>query len=428
MVQVINDPYNGNVFGRIGKGIGQSLSEQVPKEVERGRLSSGLKKLEQEKDLDPFQFFTRAATLPGMNPQLIETLGKLSKQRLQGQALSKEGGAGKVSRFPETTRQENGSAKDNNIPSLTTRNPLDATLEPYIPMSRAQINQKAAELFNDNPALYNNDPQLAIQAAKEEDAQEQAINATQQNQRINEQNVQNTLTSALRNQHNLLQNNVPAEIYSKIEDEAIRSVKSVKNGGRGLTEQQAAKEYGDKLAEISKDYTSLDALGKYTLMGKKPKETAEAIKSLQTKAAKRHEQEQFASTLTTKNGLSPQFAYSLAYPVEGNKPLYADLSKLSPITNNPYRYEAPQEQKKANYDKTYSLSPNLAQKIGDGSPLAIAEYLQNKGYDPSAFMDYVRAHREELDLTERQGRELDKATSFIPPLNDLYLRTFGGVK
>jgi len=111
MVQVINDEYNQNVFGRLGKGIGRGLSEQIPKEIERSRLASGLKKLEQEKDLDPMKFFTRAATLPGATPQLIESLGQLAKQRMKAQALSQFGeGGGRPDKFPEIMGNESQAA------------------------------------------------------------------------------------------------------------------------------------------------------------------------------------------------------------------------------------------------------------------------------------------------------------------------------
>lgn len=428
MVQIINDPYSGNAFGRIGKGLGQALSEQVPKEVERLRLASGLKKLEQEKDLDPFQFFTRAATLPGASPQLIETLGKLSKQRLQGEALNKFGKGGeKTDRFPELPGQNMQGDKESSIPSLTTRTPVEATLNPYIPKSYTEIQKRAAELFNSNPNFFQNDPQQAIQAAQQEDQQEQSINSVLQGQRSNEQNVQSTVISSLRNQHNLLENNVPSEVYSKIEDEAIQAVKSIKDGGRGITEQQAAKEFGAKLAEISKDYSALDALGKWTLITKKPKETASAIKSLQTKAAKRKELEPFANTLIAKNGLSPQLAYSLAYPISENKNINQLASRLPKIINDPYKYKNPEQLKEFSAQKTREIAPQLVEKLGESSPLSIAQYLQNKGYDAEAWIDYLRDHRNEIDLSERQGRELDKSTSFVPPLNDIFLTTFGGL-
>lgn len=102
MVQIIDDPYSGNVFGRIGKGIGKGLSEQLPKEIERSRLSAGLKKFEQESQgLTPLQQFTRLASIPGMTTEHLHTIRPLLEQqrkragfeqRLGGKLPTKEKG------------------------------------------------------------------------------------------------------------------------------------------------------------------------------------------------------------------------------------------------------------------------------------------------------------------------------------------------
>lgn len=430
MAQIINDPFSGNAFGRLGKGIGQGLSEQLPKEIERTRLASGLKNLEQEKNLDPMQFLTRAISIPGITPQAIESLGKLAQQRMKAQGLKNFGaGEERPARFPEFAQASpNARTEEGLAPSITTRTPIEATLNPYIPKSFKEIQQRAAEMYNIDPGFFQHDPNQAIQAATQEDAQEQSINQALQGQRTNEQNVQSTVTSALRDQFDKLGAKVPSNTYSDIENEAINAVKSVKDGGRGLTEQEAMKEYGTKLDKISRDYASLDALGKYTLMGKKPSETAKAIKSLQHKFAERNDLENFANELTARNGLSPSLAFNLAYPLSMDKSLDNEYQSLPSLNTKSYKYKSPQEIKEASRIQTKKIAPSLADKLNSvASPLSIAHELQRKGYDPVAWLDYLRDHREKLDLTERQARELDKATSFVPPLNDIWLETFGGM-
>ncbi len=67
-----------NIFGRIGSGIGKGLAEQVPKEIERERLSSGLKNLGKNNDgLTPFQRFAELSSIPGITPQMIQSGGDL---------------------------------------------------------------------------------------------------------------------------------------------------------------------------------------------------------------------------------------------------------------------------------------------------------------------------------------------------------------
>lgn len=52
MAQVLNDPYSGNIFGRLGSGIGQGVSEQLPKEVENYRKSKAISGLSNENGLN----------------------------------------------------------------------------------------------------------------------------------------------------------------------------------------------------------------------------------------------------------------------------------------------------------------------------------------------------------------------------------------
>lgn len=425
-IQILPNEYGGSIFGRLGKGVGKGISEALPREIERGRLGAGLKKLERastEENLTPMQFFTRAAALPGATPQIVETLGKLAKQQMQGQALKGFAGKEGAAAFPGAGKA-GVLAEEGGAPSITTRTPIEATLNPYIPKTTQELTARAGQLFEENPAFFQNDPQAALQYAQQEDQQEQARNQALQGQRINEQNVQGTVTSALRQQQQNLGAQVPSNVYSDIENEAIQAVKSVKDGGRGLTEQQAMKEYGDKLDLISRDYSAIDALGNWSLTGKKPSETGNAIKSLQHKFAQRKDLENFANSLQSKNALSAPLAYNLAFPMRDNKALQNEFSKIPNIERQAIPYRAPPSREKV-VKGTQDLIPSLAAKMGkEGSPLSIAHELKIRGYDPSLWMNYLRENREKLDLSERQGRELDKATNLATPLNDVWLESF----
>ncbi len=71
----------GNIFGRIGEALGNSLSETVPKEIERHRLASGLKDFEQSHEsLTPMQQMARLLAIPGITPQGVQSMGELAKQ------------------------------------------------------------------------------------------------------------------------------------------------------------------------------------------------------------------------------------------------------------------------------------------------------------------------------------------------------------
>ena len=163
-------------------------------------------------------------------------------------------------------------------------------------------------------------------------------------------------------------------------------------------------------------------------MGKKPAETARAIKSLQHKFEERDDLENFAQSLVGMNGLSNPLAFNLAYPLSANKALENEYSGLKDLNSKSYQYQTPQAKTENSRVNTLSIVPSLANKLkSTDSPLSIAHELSRKGYDPTVWMDYLRENRDKLKLSERQGRELDKTTNFVPPLNDIWLETFGGI-
>lgn len=433
----------GNLFGRVGQGIGQGLAAQVPKEIDRYRLSQGLKDLEARSgDLTPLQVLTGAASIPGITPQMIESFGDLARQQARSQALIQGANKTPENPFKRETRTDEKTGEEV-APSLTTRTPIEETLKPKIPKSLKQLQDRAGQLYQENPALYKSDPQLAMNAAIQEDQQEQAISTAIQGQRTKEQNVQDTVQQTLKNQQKSLGAQVPGNVYSKIENQAINAVKpKPKNeneqGGEGLTEQQAIKKYGDKLDEISREYKAIETVGTGKLIVSSPKDNKSTLRSLQKKFKERDDLENFGDSLISENNLSPSKAYYLAYPVSDNKELNNAITKIPklkpslaipPIPGIPTfaipRGLSEQEVKKKTLDVSKQLAPVM--KRTGGSPLSIAEELKERNYDPYTWMNYLRENQKELDLTGRQGREIDKSTNFVPTTDDLWLFYFSGL-
>ena len=98
MVQVIDR--QGGAAG-FGQAFGQGLSDQIPKEVEHYRLSQGLKRLGEEKNLSPLEFATKAYGIKGITPQMVDSLGQLARYQNQ------------VSGYKEANK-ENPTRKDRN--------------------------------------------------------------------------------------------------------------------------------------------------------------------------------------------------------------------------------------------------------------------------------------------------------------------------
>ncbi len=428
MVQIISDPTRGSIFGRIGKGVGQGFAEQAPKEMERGRLARGLQQLESEiGNLSPLQQLTRLAAIPGAldRPQLVQSFGELAKQQAQAGALSK--GINKQEQpteFPRTPRPQKQETPK--TPSITTTEPIKATIENYIPKSYEQILDRAGQLYNENPALYKNDPQLALQAATQEDAQNQSINAAQQTKRKTQQDVQTRVQNELRTQAENAGVTIPDNVYSDIENRALDAV----NSGE-MTELQAGKHFKKELDAISRDYKAIETVGTAKLISRSPSGNKDALRSIRNKFKERNDLENFTDAIIANNGLSPSKAAYLAYDIKDNKEMNNAIANLKPLTAEPkfekgyFTNEIPSEKIE---NETLKISKKLAPLLKkDVSPLAVAEELKSRGYDPQVWMRYLDQNRKNLEFSEWQGRQLDKPRNFSNTLNDIWMFTWSGL-
>lgn len=426
----------GNIFGRLGTGFGKGLAEQLPKEIEHQRLSQGLKSLEKDADkLTPLQIFTRGSSIYGASPQMVQSFGELAKQQSMGKTLMDLDNRKNQDQMRQqdafkTTNEK--SSQEGLSPSLTTRDPIDATLNPYIPKTMPEINERAGQLFKENPGLYKGDPQLAINAAIQEDQQNQAINTHLQAQRKSQQDVQSNVESGLKKQQKSLgADAIPGDVFSNIEDKAINAVKPISQGGEGLTEQESKKKYGKELQDVHRKYSALNSVGNWSVLGRSAEENKRSLKSIRDDFKERGDLENFADTLVAKNNISPSKSRYIAYPVSEIKPLNNAIVKLPKLEKKLNfekgyaSYDVPKEYIK---DKTLDIAKTLAPLLGkEGSPLSVAEELNERNYDPDVWLDYLNKNRKSLNLTETQGRELDKPRNFNGTMNDWWLFYFSGL-
>lgn len=423
MVQIIEQ--QGSIAGRLGRAVGKGLSEQLPKEVDRYRLSQGLENFQKEaNNLTPLEQYTRLAAIPGITPSMMQALPEILKQQNYNKAFNQTGQQEETNKNenpfqrPSTPQEQPGGKR-----SITTPETTKATIENYIPKSRDQLLDRAGQLYNENPGLFKNDPQNAIQAAREEDQQNQSINTAKQNQRNTQQDVQSRVQNELRSQSSAAGVQIPDNVYKNLEDEAIEAVNSGK-----MTEQEAGRHFSKEADKISREYQSLKTLGKVGILTKSASSNKASLRSLQEKFKERNDLENLADTYISQNGLSPGKAYYLAYPVSDTKELNNEIMKLPKIQQefSHTGYRIPEEKSRS---ETLKIAPILAKKMGNtGSPLAVAEELKSRGYDPDVWLDYLQKNQKKLDLKERQGRELDKPRpGLVPNLNDLWMFTFSGL-
>jgi hypothetical protein len=436
MVQIINDPYRkGNRSANLGNAIGQSLADAIPKEVERYRLSAGLQNLSKEGgNLSPEEYLAKAFGIPGITPEMARQIGEFARQKSKGNALKDLQGQKnqpKPSPFPQPQPNETGEPQKGKAPSITKEEPFAKFQEGYIPPTKDQELADAGKRYNDNPALFNNDPQQAIDYVAAQTQRDKEIAESFKEKHKDLTSIQDNVVKRLQEHSDKLGVQIPANVYSKIEDKAIQATKPKKDHGQGLTEQEAIKEFGEELDKISRDYKSAETIGTAKVFTKSAQGNKDAIRSLREKFKKNDDLENFRDLLRAKNGLSASKASYMTYPVSENKTLNNTLEKL-PILEKKVNFKKgfPEMEVPKEYleQKTLEASNEILKSFDKNtSPLAVSEELKSRGYDPNIFMREIDKKRSELKLAEWQGRELDIPRDFTNTINDLWMFYFSGL-
>lgn len=422
-----------DVWGSVGKGFARGLSEQVPKEIERSRLSSGLKQFEQDSaGLNPMQQLARISTIPGVTPQMIQSFGELAKQQARGQALDQQKGP---ATFPMPQAVPGAQPQGKESPSITQEEPLKQIQEGYIPPTQDEVIADAGRRYNENPALYGHDPQRAIDAAETSAIREQSRQEAFQKKHENLTKLQDNVVKRLGGHAKDLNVQVPANVYSTIEDKAIQATKPKKLdangkniGGEGLTEQQAMKKYGAELDDVSREYSKINEIGNWGITGRPAKETLRSLKALQEDFEKREDTENLAAKLISDNKFSPKMAYAVAQPVYRVPEASRYIKELPRLERSPFLgYNVDPT---ISVPKTMEIAPALAKMLKSNdklSPLAVAYEIEKLGYDPQTWLQYVTDNQEDLNLRGNQGKQLKTPNNLMGTLNDWWLESWSGL-
>src|ERR1700722_4340775 len=287
MVQIL--PSQPSVFGRLGQGLAKGLSETVPQEIERARLSKGLQSLEKESgNLSPMQFITRAAAIPGITPQTLQSLTELSKQQNLGSAYSRSAFQNanrpilsaapsveelqtRANRYLSTQQQTKqlppsvgqpqtpyippGNAKQ---PHIVETNPLAENQLTQPPWSPEKRNQRIAEYIG-NGFL----PEQARELAAEDQANELATPAAYQARTKELQEAQNTVKGKFRDllaqklgvtgadKEEKIFSKLPGEYIAKMEQGMERDLRT----NLEATPDSVAQDWSQRAVELDKART-----------------------------------------------------------------------------------------------------------------------------------------------------------------------------
>jgi hypothetical protein len=443
----------GNIFGRIGSGVGKGLAEQLPKEIERGRLASGLQSLEGQKDLSPFQQFARLSAIPGVTPQMIQSGTELLRQQ-QIRDAYKRGRNPRADQVESSTpfsvlkniqnpignnfnSQLKNPPKDQTIPSDVPRreealqnppaaaeNPLNEKFIPASPwtqqMQEDAINEAfdrgIARTFDEANAYANSQRQLREQTPEKYREQ---LDYQKGVDREVDNLFDKHLQTRLQKEGKETFSDVPGDLQLNIKKKARNSVATGQ-----MNPEQAAEYYSKKALDLVKNKGEALRIANRDVWDRLlPHKKEEAIKKLDFIAQQFSDMgsdEDFFNFLTTDElgadgrqlgmGLSPGGAALIQYRRTGK---VKNLIKNTKISN------------KNAAESTRDFAQNLFKEMTPkDSFLAIARQMkqQDPNFDEYAFFDYLRENQDQYGSNERLKREVSKGVSdFFPNWRDIGL-------
>lgn len=399
------------IGSRLGTGIGQGLSESIPKEIDRGRLASGLKQLSEKKGLSPFEQFAGLASIPGTTPQIIQSGSELLRQQAYLNSLKNQfqGKNGTESGAYKPTAQEFMQPVKGEVPTLATAEDTAQSYKSYIPPTEQQERQDAFDNFNANPARYNYDFENALAERKSITGRNQEIQKSHQAQEEKAVAKETKLKDAFDKESQRLgiipmgeNANFDPKLYQLFEQKLLNSILSKKEGGEGLTQEQATKKYSDELLKAYENYRDLSTLSSWS-----PKEFNRRVGVIQKNmdSLGQEAKKVIMDKLIADYQLSPLFAAHKAYPLK--KGQIPEIEKFEGGALIPSR-KGSYAQLKKQMGKTHS-------------PLSIAYELQNNGADPRTWLNYLDQNRDDLEVW--QANQLDKNINMFD-LKDMWLRAW----
>lgn len=393
MVQVIDT--GGSVAGRIGKGFGKGLAEQIPKDVNRYLLSSGLQKLASSTETNPMKQLASLYSIPGITPEIANQ----AQEYLRGQASINEAKAEEERNKAKPPISAEAQPTDANVQrSVSSVQPTGKQPSP----SRLQgtpeaIRAGGLEYTKKYPNRYRNI------ASAEERYREDLANQNKQIQHINDR-FKTVGEQLLQKYGKETYQSVLGELQRDFERKAEDAVLSGK-----MSETEAADHYTTKMLDFAKARNKLQTKGpdKWKAVFGNGKEELKAAKKAYDDADK---PEAFLNDLVTYQKLSLPRASELAFPLSKDESEYLKSLKVSAGKGF------------GDQGKVYQQA--LDRLSEEDSLQNVALQLYKKSYSPQDFLKYVQNSGKEL--TPFQERELQSIGSFQPSLSDILYFTLIG--
>jgi hypothetical protein len=455
----------GNIFGRVGTGIGRGLAEQAPKEIEHHRLRTGLQSLADKADqgnLSPAQFLAQAAGTYGATPQMIQSFGELAKQQNRGNAYRNSAGGqsppnasanirpsqeaqlldqeindqqqpqnnfnpGQPQRQmptrPDQGITSNGQRTPNvqpgeQTPEIANQNPTRKEAEPRGPWTPQQRDARIVHYLDQNYL-----PEEAKSQAADDEARFREGPKAEQDRdeylKTQSQEARDELTRQLETKLQKQGNDVFKDVIGEYRTDMEKGIERDLRLNPKLSVKKAADDWSNRALNVAKAKNEVKELAKTTgseiIWNGKAADVLNDLRSASDFFKDFGNSEEYYNILRKEFELSKQGAAIIAFPATQKVNEYVKSFKPTSVWfKNTDATSVPQQIESS----ARKAAVEIGQRINSNdSILGIARMLNERdpNFDQRAFFAQLNEDKSKLPLNDRQRREVAQSSRDIIP-------------
>jgi hypothetical protein len=445
MVQVIDT--GGNLGTRLGRAAGTGIAQALPKEVERMRLSQGLKNLGNLDMSNPMDAVSQLLSIPGMTSDKAQIIFPFLQQQMQRKEAAQRGQAGQATGQSQAALQPNdlysqatqGMQSEpqqgqipniQNLPQMPTEGePLppqglispeeqQMSLQEFSPLGHQEKLGLASQLMTNYPSRFPNE-QSAMDEIERMEANRREIFEKPRKEIQNKAKLQEAAELefnkqvAEKTQAGLNENPVWGDLMGDLRGKMLQEVRN------GATVKDSAAKYGKIANEVAQALTKLEERGGESLWKARPEANRDLFKDLGSKFQKLGKEKEYAQMLSATQNIPLAYAHPFAYPLKNNKDLESYINGVKNIGTN-LKFQLG--------DKGYlDLAEDIMSKLkGGDSPLTAVLALKNKGIDDGRLLEILKSQYKDK-FTTAQWEALSGVTRLEPNLSSTWLYSFSGM-
>ncbi len=477
----------GSIFGRIGEALGNSLSETVPKEIERHRLASGLKDFEQSHEsLTPMQQMARLLAIPGITPQGVQSMGELAKQGntraayarsaqaqqaqqqqqeqqaspdlqrqkfgqlMEQQAQAQQGQPGRAmqqqAQPAQQSPQQRGQPQQQQVPQqqmqplqadefgqpqIVPTNPLaeqNLTPSPWTPEKR---DARISKYLNQNHSIED-----AKNLTANDEAREMEDRAAYKQRNLELKTIRDASHKELNDKINQKLQKSGEGVYSDLSGNYISKLEREMERDLRLNPRASvadvAEKYSNKALRVAKNKTKAVKLLRTTGIENFWKDNSEINKLIDRGEIMREEgaEDDFYELLQSEGKLTPQGAAQYAYkPTDKVAKYISNFKKpsLFPVGRTNF---GPGSDKITADEASRKIALEVLPLMQDkDSILAIAREMSIKynDFDQTAFFEEIKENKDQLKNTRQRDEIAEGAKDITPSWGDFLMTKFKSV-